>query len=648
MLPNITKIPTSPGVYLFKNSQNDILYIGKAKNLKKRVHSYWNRTQDLEEHKRQMVSEITHIETIITTNETEALILESILIKKHQPLHNIILKDDKSHSYIKITHQSEWPTVTIVRRPGTTKNARYFGPYLSSQKIHTALRSLKHIFPFRTKEKGMSRPCLQYFMHRCTEPCLHTKYAESNQSLQKEYHDVIHLIISMLKGGTNTVEPFFIKKMEQASARKEYESATQWRNRIQALKALEPTHQSITQQQKSNQDVISFIRDDEYDQVAVTLLKIRKGNVIEKFQFILTHTRYDSLPDIEASFLSQYYSHAPDAPREIILPYTPTLSQMTFSTMIGTSIAFSIPTKGKKKKLLELAEKNTHEHLKQSLPDWEQNQLSKNRIPALKELKAELALPQLPHRIECYDISNIQGIHPVAAMVVFINGWPAKDQYRKFSIKTVKGANDFAMMKEVLTRRFASHYDLTSKTSPQPSPCKGKGDDDVFPSIKRGLRGVSSSKLSNEKNSWPRPDLVIIDGGKGQLSSAISIWHLLNLDIPVITLAKKQEDIFLPTWQRGRPQSPFTLKKLSTGTTKLHILQHIRDEAHRFAIQYYRKKHTTSLSPSLLDSIPGIGPKRKKKLFRQFGDISGIKNATDDELSPILGKKLTQQLREYL
>ncbi len=624
MSPNLAQIPTSSGVYIFKNSQHDILYIGKAKNLKKRVHSYWNKATDLEEHKRQMLEHITDIETIVTTNETEALILESILIKKHQPPHNIILKDDKSHSYIKITHKAEWPTVTIVRRPGITKNARYFGPYLSSQKIHTALYSLKHIFPFRTKEKSTNRPCLQYFMHRCTEPCLHTKSAESDKQFQKEYHEIIDAIISLLHGNARYARELCIKKMEQASKNKKYESAGKWRDRIQALNVLSQPEQSITQQQPTSQDVISFVRDDAHDQVAVTLLKIRKGNVVEKFQFTLTHTRYDPLPDIEASFLSQYYSHAPDLPREIILPYTPVLSQHTFSSMIKTPVTFSVPIKGTKKKLLELAEKNVHAYLNQSHPVWDQPRSPQNRASALKELQHDLALPHLPHRIECYDISNIQGAHPVASMVVFIDGMPAKNQYKKFSIKTVKGANDFAMMKEVLARRFAHHHKASS-----PSPKIGEGRGEVLP-------------------MWQTPDLVVIDGGKGQLSSAINVWHALNIDIPIIALAKKQEDIFLPTWREGRPQSPFTLKKLSTDTIKLYILQHIRDEAHRFAIQYYRKKHTTSLSPSLLDSIPGIGPKRKKKLFKQFGDLIGIKNATDNELSPILGKKLTQQLREYL
>lgn len=619
MLPDISKISTSPGVYIFKN-ETAILYIGKAKNLKKRVSSYWQNIQNLKEHKRQMISKITNIETIVTTNETEALILESILIKKHQPAHNIILKDDKSHAYIKITQKTEWPTVTIVRRPTSTRTARYFGPYLSTYAIHIALRALKHIFPYRTKEKGSSRPCLQYYMKRCTEPCVHTQEAEQNSHLKKEYHEIINAIISILQGDTDNALRLFIQKMEYASSQKEYESAGKWRDRIHALKALEPTQQSIIQQKKVSQDAISFVRDDEHDQVAVTLLKIRQGNVIEKFQFILTHTRYDSLPDIEASFLSQYYTHAPDLPREIILPYIPSLSQSALSAVCGVDVTFSVPIKGKKRKLLTLAEKNACEYLTQSRPDWEQYQPLKNHTSVLKELKKDMALPIIPHRIECYDISNIQGTYPVASMVVFIDGIPAKNEYRKFSIKTVKGSNDFAMIKEVLIRRFAHHHKPIT----------------------------NHNECLTQKMIWPKPDLVIIDGGKGQLSSAISVWHALHLDIPIIALAKKQEDIFLPTWREGRPQSPFTLKKLSTGTTKLHILQYIRDEAHRFAIQYYRKKHTTSLSPSLLDSIPGIGPKRKKKLFKIFGDISGIKNATDDELSPILGKQLTQQFREYL
>ena len=559
-----------------------------------------------------MLKLIANIQTIITDSETEALVLEAILIKKHHPPHNILLKDNKSHSYIKITTKKDWPTVSIVRKPAITPGARYFGPYLAAYKVETALRSLKNVFPFRTKEKGSARACLQYHMKRCTEPCLHTKEVETNQHVKKEYKEIIENIIKLLEGKTEEVEQYIEKNMQQASNEKNFEGAAKWRDRLKAIKHFKYDGHKISQATNSNQDVLSFIRDTQHENVAVNVFKIRRGNVIEKINFTLQHIHTSPFPEIVTAFLLQYYPHSPDLPKEIVVPYNPTISESQLQKILHTKTRISVPTRGKMRQLLKLGEKNAQEYLEQQLPSWEKikNKQGSHK-QALKELQKNLQLPNFPTRIECFDISNIQGTSPVGSMVVFVDGKPAKDQYRKFKIKTIKGPNDVGMMKEVLLRRF-QHLE------------------------------------TDQKKPWPTPHLVVVDGGKGQLSAAVSVWNMLKLNIPLIALAKKEEDIYMPSWKNKLPHSPFTLKKLSTEATKLKILQHLRDEAHRFAIGYFRTRHKTSHSSSLLDSIPGIGPKRKKELLKKFGSIGGIKKASDAELFSLLGKKLTAILREYI
>ncbi|MBT3412962.1 MAG: excinuclease ABC subunit UvrC [Candidatus Jacksonbacteria bacterium] len=609
---NAQNIPTSPGVYLFKNKQKEVLYIGKAKNLRKRVASYWQKQKDLEPHKYIMLQQIEDIQTIITDTETEALVLESILIKKHQPAHNILLKDNKSHSYIKITTKKEWPTISIVRRPAITPGARYFGPYLAAYKVEIALRSLKNIFPFRTKEKGSARACLQYHMKRCTEPCLHTQKAEANNQLKVEYGEIVENIIKLLEGKTDEVVNYIQANMQNASQEKNFEGAAKWRDRLRAINHFKYDGHKISQTKKTNQDVISFIRDAKNKNVVVNVFKIRRGNVIEKTNFTLQHIHTSPFPEIITAFLLQYYPHSPNLPKEIVVPYTPTISESQLQKILHTKTKISIPTRGKMRQLLKLGEKNAQEYLTQQLPSWEKNKPSQgSHSAALQELQKDLQLPAFPKRIECYDISNIQGTSPVGSMVVFVDGKPAKDQYRKFKIKTIKGPNDVAMMKEVLLRRF-QHL------------------------------------KTQKKQSWPTPNLVVVDGGKGQLSAAVSIWNMLELNIPLIALAKKEEDIYIPRWSNSSPLPSYTLKKLSTSTTKLRILQYLRDEAHRFAIGYFRTRHKASHSSSLLDSVPGIGPKRKKDLLKKFGSISEIKKAKNSELFPLLGKKMTAILREYI
>ncbi len=622
-------IPTNPGVYLYKNNTGKVLYIGKAKNLRKRVSSYWQQEKNLEPHKRMMLSQVETIETIITDNEIEALMLESTLVRKYQPPYNIILKDDKSYSYIKITHKDIWPVVSIVRRPTFDHQARYFGPYLSTDSVQSVLRTMQHIFPYKTSEQGTARPCLQYYMGRCTDPCMHLRKVSAIQSafphapyahIQSEYQEIIKRIIQILEGDIKPVKNYIEQQMHQATLSQNFEQSAKWRDRLFSLQKLHQ-EQKMIQTNSTSQDIISLLRDDEREQVIVNIFKIRQGRVLDKINLILAHTKGYSLPEILTSFLLQYYPQSPDVPKEIITPYLPTMPVHAIATAISKhlSVRIKTPTRGEKYKMIQLGMKNAEEYAKKM-----NRGIKPNRANALINLKALLTLSTLPNRIECYDISNIQGANPVGSMTVFVHGWPAKDQYRKFQIKTVHGSNDCAMMKEILMRRFGRHRGFP-------------------PHVIGGELHNTDKKLI-----WPMPDLVIVDGGKGQLSTALEVFEVLHLDIPIIALAKREEEIFIPNRGKGRPHSPFTLKKLSTNTTELQILQHIRDEAHRFAITYHRTRRNKEATTSLLDSIPGIGAIRKKQLLIKFGTIQGIRQATDDQLSLILGKKLAQIIREYV
>lgn len=575
-------IPRKPGVYLYKNAAGEIIYIGKAKKLKNRVATYFQQSAALAPDKKIMVSKIKKVEFIITSSEVEALLLESNLIKKHQPPYNIDLKDDKNFLYIKITLNEEYPRVFTVRRILKDK-AKYFGPFVSAISVRRTLRLLHKLFPHRNFPKPPSPNHLRYLTNRYPELL--------GPQDKNEYRQIIDRIINFLKGNYEDIAKDLKHKMSKAADKKLFEKAAGYRDKIQAInKVME--RQKVVSTKQENQDILSLAR--ENSQSAINLFAVRQGKLIFKQGFILTNTLNKTDGEVLQTFIERFYSQYTDLPETIIVPtHLPNTSLITeaFSCQV------IIPRRGTKKEYLNLGYENARNHLEQQKTSWERD--DKKIRQALLKFKECLKLKIVPKRIETYDISNIQGANAVGSMIVFTNGQPDKKWYRKFKIKTVKGANDPAMMAEVIKRRFLH--------------------------LKSGYA------------SWPKPDLIILDGGKGQLNAVLKT---INLKIPIIALAKKQEDIYMP----GR-KSPINFPSNSTA---LFLIQRMRDEAHRFAITFFRATHQKHLKKSFLDEIPRLGPKKKRLLINKFGSIENIRHASKKELSRVIGKKLTTTLKELI
>ncbi len=566
-------LPNKPGIYRFYDKHRKLLYIGKAKNLSSRVKSYFTKSADLSPAKQLMVKKIKHIEFTIVNNEKEALLLEANLIKKYQPKYNIELKDDKSWLYIKIT-SDKYPQVVVTRKlkDKPKKNEKYFGPYTSSLSIKKTIKLLRKIFPYFSKYGPMIE-----LGKKIGSPYHLGRYLDQVTLTQQEWQDTIKQIERFLKGETHKILKDLKLKMKQASSEKEYEKAGRYRDQIQAINNI-TQYQTVILNEKTNEDYLNiYIKD---DLAIVTLLKIRQGKLIDQQNFTLNNAKDQKDEDVLEQFINRYYLETTDLPKYINLPFK-----------INTLIRTNKPIKGNKKKLLNLALTNAKNYYVTNLTSWQKKQVSTNEV--LKNLKVLLNLESLPLRIEGYDISNIQGLMAIGSMIVFTNGKPDSKEYKKFSIKTVKQANDPAMMKEVLKRRF-THL------------------------------------------NWLEPNLILIDGGKTQLSAALK--H--SKDYPIISLAKQEEEIYLPN--REKPL------KLSKNNEAIKLLQHIRDEAHRFAISGYRLKHDKTYQNSKLTDIPGIGLKTKKLLLNKYGSLDEIKKISSNKLSELIGKKKTKIIKENI
>lgn len=579
---NLKTIPQKPGVYQFKDINGDILYIGKALNLKSRVSSYFQKSSALTPQKQLMIPKIKKAEYIITSSETEALLLESNLIKKHQPPYNIDLKDDKNFLYIKITANEEFPRIFTVRKVLPDK-AKYFGPSASAGAVRGTLHFLRKLFPHRNFQKNLSAQQLKNML---------TRYPQLfGPTDAGEYRKNIDGIIKFLKGRFGDIITELKRRMKRASDQKKYEQAAALRDKI-ALLTKVAEKQKIISPRRENQDIISLGRDETNG--AINLFNVRRGILINKQNFLLKNIAGQNEPAIIQAFIEQYYPQATDLPQQVIVAVplpSPQLLEKTFKLKIITA------QKGTKRQYLAMGTENAESFLAQQKASWEQDQSRSTQ--ALQELKQALALPVRPVRIEIFDISNIQGEDPVGSMVVFTGGKPDKKWYRKFKIKTIVGANDPAMMGEMIGRRF---------------------------------------KHTNRKeSSWPKPDLIIIDGGKGQLNSVLP---LIPAGIPVMALAKKEEDIYLP-----RRKKPINLPKNSPA---LFLIQRMRDEAHRFAVTFFRQTHTAGWRRSSLEAIPGLGPKTKKRLIRQFGSVSAIRQISAEDLAKIIGPKLAQTIKKSI
>jgi excinuclease ABC subunit C len=596
----LTILPDAPGCYLMKDADGRVIYVGKAKVLRNRVRSYFHKGADHTRRIRRMVSEVQDLDWIVTDTELEALVLESNLIKKHRPTYNVKLRDDKSYPYIAITMSEEWPRVAYVRklRMQPREKDKYFGPYTDTEAVHETLRLIRKIFRvpcgFKRPEQSKGKACMYYHIGQCTGVCI-------GKISKAEYMGIIRDVMAFLEGRREELVDKLIKQMEQAAENLEFEKAARIRDQVQSIQTL-IARQKVVSTALEDQDVIAIVTDD-LNTIA-EMFFIRGGKLIGQEHFMLENANDDDLAESLREFIQQYYNTAAYVPREVLL--NADIDEMDLiedwlRQKRGTKVSLVSPKRGEKKQLVEMARKNAELVLKQLKLKMETD--SERIREQLESLQDALGMHNLPRRIEAYDVSNIQGQYTVASLVVFENGQPNKAHYRKFKIKTTEGLpDDYASMKEVISRRLVGSLRRTQ----------------AFEEL---------------------PDLMLIDGGKGQLNAALDAFEDSKEFEPgdelpvVIGLAKRNEEIIKP----GNAE-PILLPRSSKA---LHLLQRIRDEAHRFAITYHRAMRGKTMRASVLNDIPGIGPRRKKALMSHFGTVERIKEATEEELASVPGMTRT-------
>lgn len=609
-------LPHKPGVYQMQNKDGTIIYVGKAKDLSKRVHSYFRKEKNRALKVEKMVAEIVTLKYIEVTSELEALVLETNFIKELRPKYNILMRDDKNYQYIKITQGEDYPRIYTTRKI-IRDGALYFGPKTNSSSVYHTLKLLRKLFPYRTcsldiedndgeliiKNKTINIPCMYYHIKRCIGPCI--------KSCKNEYSEIIRNISAFLSGEYKEIITGLEKNMHTFALEKKFEKAAKSRDLIHSIKVL--MEKQLVDQADSavSQDVIGIEK--RREKIFINLFQIRQGKLIAQENFLMEDkedTSEENAP-ILIQFLQQYYSGATDIPKEILLPEKleeKTLMEAWFTTL-DKKVRLLSPSRGTKNHLLDLAQTNAISYADQFQIEWQKDHMrGKGAIEALKNV---LELDQTLHRIECYDISHLSGTSTVGSMVVFKDGESSKKDYRRFKVKTIAEGeiDDFKSLKEVLSRRLKRIQEVANDTEAPES-------------------------------LYEIPDLIIIDGGKGQLSSVMEIAEKMHCTIPIISLAKQEEEIFLPY-----TSTPILLPRESEA---LYLMQNIRDEAHRFAITYNRNLRSKKLVRSLLDDIPGVGPTTKKKLLKHFGSVANLRTTTEEELRPIVGEKLATTIKEYL
>ena len=615
MQATLDTLPNKPGCYLMKNAAGDIIYVGKAVNLRNRVRSYFHNSADLDFKTRQMVRHVADIEWIVVGSELEALILEMNLIKKHRPHYNIRLKDDKRYPYVKVHWADPFPKVTMTRQM-VNDGSRYFGPYTSVWAVHQTLDVLRHIFPYLTCDREITgrdpRPCLYYDIKLCSGPCI-------GAISQTAYRQMIDDLCQFLEGHTEPIVARLQKEMEKAAEELQFERAAQLRDQIQAIEKV-VERQKVISSEDLDSDVIALARAN--GEACVQIFFIRGGKLIGRDYFILEGTEDAADQEVVSEFIKQFYAEAAAVPQQVLLPEeieeANIIKQWLRSKRGGEKVEISVPRQGITQELLQMARENAAETLSALRAQWEAD--THRQSQALAELQKELGLPVPPNRIECYDISNTQGTAMVGSMVVFEQGVPAKSRYRRFNIKSVSGhPDDFASMEEVLTRRFRRWQAAQEEQQTKP----GAKPDPAFSIL---------------------PDLLMVDGGKGQLGRAVAVLEEFGLTekVPVVSLAKQQEEIFVP----GRAESIL----LPRHSQALYLVQRIRDEAHRFAITAHRKRREKQGMASRLDAVPGIGPARRKALLKRFGSVEAILDASLEDLTSVPGitREVAATLKEML
>jgi excinuclease ABC subunit C len=606
----LDKLPDRPGVYLMKDTTGRVLYVGKAQSLRNRVRQYWQASRSAAQPLRieSAIDRVADVEYTLTDTVSEALLLEAALVKRNQPRFNVRLKDDKSYPFIKVTLKDDFPRIERTRKL-PNDGSRYFGPYASATSVDEAMNLIRRLFPFRTctidirdGQRALARPCLLFHIKRCQGPCI--------EAISKEdYRHDIDQVMQFLEGRQEQVARALTHEMLRASDATDFERAAALRDKVRAIERTMES-QKMAGFARRQLDVLGFARSG--NEAAVQLFAIRDGKTISRDVFLLENL--GDGPDAEAlgAFIKQYYASAGSIPPRVLIPFQPqeAVDLVTLlETRRGSRVALDVPQRGEGRALMTLASRNAAETLDREQARWLADQ--GKTLAALRELAEALGLPAPPMRIECYDISTIQGAWTVGSMVVFEEGRPRSGEYRRFRIRTVSGQDDFASHREVLRRRFR--------------------------------RALASEEGSAEELRWRLPDLVIIDGGKGQVSAGREVLDSLGLhDLPLAGLAKEREELFLPA-----RSDPIVLPATSAA---LYLVQRLRDEAHRFAITYHRKVRAAAQTRSALDDLPGVGPARKRALLRVFGSTRALKQATAEEIAAVPGisRGLADRIVEHL
>ncbi|HEU4916252.1 MAG TPA: excinuclease ABC subunit UvrC [Acidimicrobiia bacterium] len=598
--PKTSEIPDQPGAYLFRDKHGKVVYVGKAKSLRSRVPSYFG--VGLHPRTQAMVDNARAVEWIITESEVAALMLEFSLIKQHRPRFNVKLVDDKSYPYLAITRGDEWPRARVMRG-AKRKGNEYFGPYAHTYAIRKTLDQLLRTFPVRTctdsffeRQRAQGRPCLLYHIEKCSGPCI-------DAVTQEDYQQMVDGLAAFLRGDTEEVLAGLDQKMWAASERREFELAARHRDRIDDVRrAL--LRQEVVTDRPEDFDLIAF-HGDELES-AFQILHVRKGRLVGRLGTVVD--RVEELTDAElmGRVIRELYG-ADDPPRQVLVEIEPAeteLLQTWLAERRGTKVSLRVPTRGAKRRLMETTRTNAAEAFARHR--LKRSQDHNARAKALRSLQEVLDLPEPPLRIEAFDISTLQGTNTVSSMVVLEDGIPKRSDYRRFRMRTLQGQDDFAAMEETIRRRFRAYL------AERDRPVREQG-----------------------RFSYP-PSLVLVDGGAGQLGRAVKVLDELELDIPAIGLAKRMEEVYLP----GNPEP----LRIPRDAEALYLLQQVRDEAHRFAITYHRQLRSRSMVDSVLDEVPGIGPKRKRDLLKRFGSLKKLREAGADSLAEVVPKNVADDL----
>ncbi|MCB9459096.1 MAG: excinuclease ABC subunit UvrC [Anaerolineaceae bacterium] len=610
----LDNLPMKPGVYIMKNAKDKIIYIGKAKYLRNRVRSYFTQNADGQRKTLQMRAQVENIEYIITETEIKALILEDTLIKKHKPRYNVMLKDDKRYPYIRITWQEAYPRVETTRRV-ENDGARYFGPYAAMWAVQDTLRVLRKAFPYLTCDRDITgndeRACLFFDIKLCNAPCI----GAVNKA---QYRAMIQELMDVLSGKSEEVLARLEAEMLAESENLNFEKAAAIRDQIKAIHFITTRHKAVSPKM-TDHDVIAIAR--ENDDAVVQILFIRNGKLIGSDSRVLDNADEETDESLLEQFIPQFYSEMADVPRELILPNeieeARILERWLRDKRHGSKVEITVPQRGNKRNLIKMAEENATDALRMMRAQYEADVT--NHETSIAELQKEMNLPRIPNRIECFDISTTQGTAITASRVVFVQGVPRKSEYRRFNIRTVEhyGSDDYQSMREALTRRFARWQNAQQ-------------DD------------LESPDGKDKSETWRLlPDLLLIDGGKGQLGVAVEVLKEFDLfeRVPVAGLAKQFEELYVPG-----DKKPIVLPRRSPA---LYLVQRVRDEAHRFAITSMRTRRAKTGMVSQLESIPGIGPKKRKALLKHFGNsIDAIKAASAEDLMKVAG--INEKLAEII